>query len=613
MRHVVAGDPAAGWTRHYEAHADSNELHYTWTGSSRVGQIEYFHDAHGNMLNLVQVGPGRFIGWDHRDMISTFDLGGGGTAFYQYDASKKRVRKRIENRTGGGYWERVDLGGYELYRRYNGANAIAPVEEIETLHLRDGAYRLVVVDQILRTTRPGLRTGNLYRYALSNHLGSATVELDEDGSIISVEEHHPYGSSAYVAGRSAVEAKLKRYRFAGMERDEESGLGYHAARYYAPWLGRWTSVDPFGLSAGMNLFSYANDSPVGSVDMSGLQADAATEEKLRKLGIGYGVKLQGWKISVFPRPEAPQAPSPTKPPRPPRKPARTAKPAQAPKAAPAADPPPPKPLPYADFDPTVPIPKDDEPVVSRDDIPVIRAEIAPALREAQWFIERAKKGEYIHPAVMEATLKKLGTAGHALQIRGDAAQDLTGTSWELARIGREYWQHRATGLLAAAERGEVVAPQEASLVQLQLLGAARQSDDEVGGALRDLAYKLAPIRERAVKSKLERALQGDPWAGRAWLAAEEAQEAERQKQLLGTAGEEGPSELQGVVTELGAKRERVLQGELNQALRGELPPEHARGVAKRAFEIERSKQLLGLVEGNEPSRLAQDAESVLRR
>ena len=29
-----------------------------------------------------------------------------------------------------------------------------------------------------------------------------------------------------------------------MERDEESGLEYHSARYYVPWLGRWLSCDP---------------------------------------------------------------------------------------------------------------------------------------------------------------------------------------------------------------------------------------------------------------------------------------------------------------------------------------------------------------------------------
>jgi RHS repeat-associated protein len=43
--------------------------------------------------------------------------------------------------------------------------------------------------------------------------------------------------------RNKTEAP-KRYRYTGKERDEESGLYYHGARFYISWLGRWTSYDP---------------------------------------------------------------------------------------------------------------------------------------------------------------------------------------------------------------------------------------------------------------------------------------------------------------------------------------------------------------------------------
>lgn len=54
-----------------------------------------------------------------------------------------------------------------------------------------------------------------------------------------------------------------------MERDEENGLNYHGARYYAPWLGRWVSTDPFGIEGGMNLYLYCNSSPVTKIDLNG--------------------------------------------------------------------------------------------------------------------------------------------------------------------------------------------------------------------------------------------------------------------------------------------------------------------------------------------------------
>jgi RHS repeat-associated protein len=67
------------------------------------------------------------------------------------------------------------------------------------------------------------------------------------------EEYHPYGTSAYRSFQSS-EVSAKRYRYTGKERDEETSLYYHGARYYAPWLGRWTQADPAGTVDGTNLY-----------------------------------------------------------------------------------------------------------------------------------------------------------------------------------------------------------------------------------------------------------------------------------------------------------------------------------------------------------------------
>ena len=111
------------------------------------------------------------------------------------------------------------------------------------------------------------------RYQLGNHLGSASLELDEDGGLISYEEYHPYGTTSYQAMNSTAEVSLKRYRYTGKERDEETGFYYHGARYYAPWVGRWTAADPSGLVDGPNLYLYARGSPVGLSDPNGNQSE----------------------------------------------------------------------------------------------------------------------------------------------------------------------------------------------------------------------------------------------------------------------------------------------------------------------------------------------------
>ena len=54
-----------------------------------------------------------------------------------------------------------------------------------------------------------------------------------------------------------------------MERDEETGLALHGARYYACWLGRWTACDPIGIAGGINRYAYASNRPTTRVDPKG--------------------------------------------------------------------------------------------------------------------------------------------------------------------------------------------------------------------------------------------------------------------------------------------------------------------------------------------------------
>ena len=280
-------DAGNGFTRRYQPRPDSNQLWRTWVGApdwdsaSLDQRVEYWQDTHGNQLNLNRTATppalrdeenfGLAMRWDWRDMIAGIDLVGGGIARYQYDGVKQRTRKKIARR-GGVSEDRLYLGDYELYRRHDAQGDV--VEEIESLHLSDGQGRVLLVDDVFSTdaNRPdglAIATRTLFRFQYGNSLDSVSMELDDAALTIAYEEFHPFGTSAFAMRDTAMKAPPRRYRYAGMERDEETGLSCHGARCLCPWLGVWISADPAGVKSGLNVYVYANQNPLKFVDRNG--------------------------------------------------------------------------------------------------------------------------------------------------------------------------------------------------------------------------------------------------------------------------------------------------------------------------------------------------------
>ncbi|KIG16981.1 insecticidal toxin complex protein [Enhygromyxa salina] len=267
---VHAPASGTGWTRRYQYRTDGNRLVGTSAPADSAGALytntatyshTYPHDIHGNFTAMPHMAA---MEWDELDQLQHCTVGSQ-DVYFQY-AGGQRVRKYVEH-AGATTEERIYLGSFELYRkRVNGTLK----EEWESLHVSDDTGRIVLVET--HTVDDGNAVGSptgIWRFQLSNHLGSAATEVTETGAVISYEEYHPYGTSAYRLVDSQIDVPAKRYRYTGMERDEETGLGYHTARYYAPWLGRWTATDPIGLAGGINRFIYTAN-PTGRVDTTGL-------------------------------------------------------------------------------------------------------------------------------------------------------------------------------------------------------------------------------------------------------------------------------------------------------------------------------------------------------
>lgn len=278
-----------GWTRNYtyaeasliEPAKHSNRLSQTALQTSPSASVEpYLYDAHGNMTQMPHL---PVMQWNFKDQMcasarQVVNAGTTETTFYVYDAAGQRARKVTERRNGTRKNERFYLGGFEVYREYDGSGAKVTLAR-ETLHVMDDKQRIALVET--QTMENGKAVNNpvpARRYQLGNHLGSASLEMDDNGGLISYEEYLPYGSTGFQAGRSSAELSLKRYRYTGKERDEETGFAYHGARYYAGWLAKWISCDPLVLQDGTNRYAYVRCNPVKLSDPSGMLS--WLEEKL---------------------------------------------------------------------------------------------------------------------------------------------------------------------------------------------------------------------------------------------------------------------------------------------------------------------------------------------
>ena len=197
-------------------------------------------------------------------------------AYYVYDGGGERVRKVIE-RNGGMKEERLYLGAWEVFRK--SINEVLDTER-ESLHILDDQKRVAIIDTLTVDDQNSVPSPqNQIRYQLENHLGSASLELDDLASIISYEEYHPFGTSSYRSGRNSTETSLKRYRYVGKERDHETGLYYYGARYYAAWLARFVSVDPLAEQfSHLTPFQYASNDPIGAIDIDGLESTKEQEK-----------------------------------------------------------------------------------------------------------------------------------------------------------------------------------------------------------------------------------------------------------------------------------------------------------------------------------------------
>jgi RHS repeat-associated protein len=230
----------------------------------KYGNVTLNYDSNGNLEKT----PEMTLHWDYEDRLVKMEKQDGTLAMYMYDAAGIRTMKRVQ--------------------KSSEVNQVYYVDD--TFEIKDGKERLYLFDSMNRIARVD-DEGHI-TYIHTDHLGSTTFISDETGRRLGDRFiYKPYGQ--IVQGSSSIV-----YGFTGKEHDKRSGLSYHEARYYAPWLGRWTSADPEGIVDGLNLYAYVSCNPIRLADPSGTRSKPAIVDPTNPHG-ALANEVNDYEATIF--------------------------------------------------------------------------------------------------------------------------------------------------------------------------------------------------------------------------------------------------------------------------------------------------------------------------
>lgn len=235
-----------------------------WKPGDPEPMFDTLFDRHGNLLASA---PGRPLDWNSRDQLARATLverddGRHDDEVFRYSQGE-RVFKRHEWHTPTltHFHQVLYLPGLEIRTRDNG-------EELHVITLPGGRGSVRCLHWV--SNKPDGIEQNQLRYSLDDELGSCLMELDQNARLISHEGYYPFGGTAWLTAASLLEVGYKTIRYSGKEQDE-CGLCYYGARYYAPWLQRWVSPDPKWNVDGLNLYVFVGNNPANYFDDNGEQ------------------------------------------------------------------------------------------------------------------------------------------------------------------------------------------------------------------------------------------------------------------------------------------------------------------------------------------------------
>ena len=240
----------------YEYDSESNLLsspdyHFARMGKgNRINAADattFQYDANGRLTTRVDAETRFEFRYNVRDQLSTVTRNGTLVAEYDYDLVGKRTHKVL---------------AHETIRFYHHVNVLS--SQISSVFGRSDFLFLPF------TFLPLAETHNNHSYYYScDQVGVPTEVWGEGGGLVATVDALAFGNKR-VVDRVPNQEPIIPFHFMGQYVDLETSLHYNRFRYYYPPTGSFITQDPFGLAAGLNLYSYPRN-PLNWVDPLGLQ------------------------------------------------------------------------------------------------------------------------------------------------------------------------------------------------------------------------------------------------------------------------------------------------------------------------------------------------------
>lgn len=217
----------------------------SWTGGS------YAYDLAGNVTRISRDGGSTLdLKWNSQYQLVSVSTNGVFAESYEYDA----LGRRVATTTFEGTIRHVYDDNWQV---------IADLDEqgnvIASYTWGDGIDNLLAV-----------KVGGASYYPLTDIQGTVWGYVNSQNNVVTRWQYDAWGNviDEEITPSASAIANI-RYRFQCREWSAATGLINFRMRWYDAETGRWLSKDPIGLSGGLNLYAFCEDSPVIYLDPRG--------------------------------------------------------------------------------------------------------------------------------------------------------------------------------------------------------------------------------------------------------------------------------------------------------------------------------------------------------